>query len=436
MENSALTQLGVRAVFDDAIRACLNPVHTKKKKGGFFSSVGSSSSSSKTPVPDPPVMPPAGRAPWIHIKTSTFANELKTLVNNNIFSDVVFICGDGNQLYGHKVVLCAASSLLRRLFHVPFEGDKALIDHELVSSGGLPAFQNIYTEPNEQGAEVTYVTLAPFIASKIFLRVLEFWYTGISIIADRTDFVADTIAAAKLYECEHLATICDNVMNSQDELNPSIGTWLNDEMGLTAKALFLNKKLLSDITFQVEGKDIYAHRALVTAHCEVLRVRLTGGFSDAKDSSKPLTITDTSFDNFSALLEYMYTDHAPIEEGDSMGILALANEYCVERLITLCELYISKEVDRAVAGRIEKADIDVVGLLLDAQQHNAPQLAQFLLHFIATNYQPMKKRKEFENVQGENLRYVEEHQWPPLSYLKALEEYEKVTGKSDNCCVM
>lgn len=63
----------------------------------------------------------------------------------------------------------------------------------------------------------------------------------------------------------------------------------------------------------------------------------------------------------------MYTDHSPIEENDSVGIMVLADEYGQSRLIDLCELYITKEVDRSVAKQIEKSEIDVIGLLLTAQ---------------------------------------------------------------------
>ena len=62
-----------------------------------------------------------------------------------------------------------------------------------------------------------------------------------------------------------------------------------------------------------------------------------------------------------AFLEYLYTDHSPIEEGDSIGILELSNKYVTPRLMILCELYISKEVERATSDSIAKADVDVVG---------------------------------------------------------------------------
>jgi Rho family protein len=63
----------------------------------------------------------------------------------------------------------------------------------------------------------------------------------------------------------------------------------------------------------------------------------------------------------------MYTDHSPIKENDSVGIMVLADEYGQSRLIDICELYITREVDRSTSKQIKKAEIDVIGLLLTAQ---------------------------------------------------------------------
>ena len=61
-----------------------------------------------------------------------------------------------------------------------------------------------------------------------------------------------------------------------------------------------------------------------------------------------------------AFLEYLYTDHCSIEDGDSVGILELSNEYMVPRLTSLCELYLKNEVDRATSKSIPLVDIDVI----------------------------------------------------------------------------
>lgn len=61
------------------------------------------------------------------------------------------------------------------------------------------------------------------------------------------------------------------------------------------------------------------------------------------------------------MLEYLYTDHSPIEETDSISILVLANQYVLPRLMSLCELYITKLVDKACAKSIADADINIIG---------------------------------------------------------------------------
>ena len=64
------------------------------------------------------------------------------------------------------------------------------------------------------------------------------------------------------------------------------------------------------------------------------------------------------------------------------------------------------------------------------QAHNAKQLSRWCLHFIATNFSVFESTEEFDLVQGDNRDYVTEHRWPPLSYLKAQEEFEKKVKSS------
>lgn len=49
----------------------------------------------------------------------------------------------------------------------------------------------------------------------------------------------------------------------------------------------------------------------------------------------------------------------------------------------------------------------------------------------------MQERAEFATLQGANKRYVEKHQWPPVSYLKQVAEYERAEGRAvDPGCVV
>ena len=74
-----------------------------------------------------------------------------------------------------------------------------------------------------------------------------------------------------------------------------------------------------------------------------------------------IAIPEVGLDTFLAFLEYLYTDHSPIEDGDSLGILELSNQYVMPRLTALCELYISKHVERATSDSIARADVDIIG---------------------------------------------------------------------------
>jgi len=110
-------------------------------------------------------------------------------------------------------------------------------------------------------------------------------------------------------------------------------------------------------------------------------------YTPLKALANEVSIGDTTYDVVHAFMEYIYSDHASIENTDPVALLQLSNQYDAPRLLSLCELAVSKMVEVATKDGIEKADIDIIGLLLLAQQNNANQLAAFCLHFIANNYQ-------------------------------------------------
>ena len=82
----------------------------------------------------------------------------------------------------------------------------------------------------------------------------------------------------------------------------------------------------------------------------------------------------------------------------------------------------------------------MIDLFLLLQGHNAVQLSDWCLHFISSNYIAFKNRKEFSLLTGTNMEHVEEHRWPPVAYLKEIEEYENKYGdkksNKDGCRMM
>lgn len=67
-------------------------------------------------------------------------------------------------------------------------------------------------------------------------------------------------------------------------------------------------------------------------------------------------------------------------------------------------------------------------LLLTAQLYNAQQLSSWCLHFISSNYVVYEGMDQISQLTGDNLSYIQEHRWPPLSYERAMEEYRKKYG--------
>jgi small GTP-binding protein len=86
-ETSALTQAGVGEAFQTAVVAALNGARAaaaalpKRGRGLFWWSKSGSRADGRTenPAPVPPVMPEAGRAPWIHPHGATLAADLGRL---------------------------------------------------------------------------------------------------------------------------------------------------------------------------------------------------------------------------------------------------------------------------------------------------------------------------------------------------------------------
>ncbi|KAH3847086.1 hypothetical protein DPMN_089400 [Dreissena polymorpha] len=110
----------------------------------------------------------------------------------------------------------------------------------------------------------------------------------------------DRVAA--IFKLSYLQIICQNMLTEQAFLNPSMGTYLSNETGVPQNMIH---------------------------------------------------IPNTTKETFVTFLEYLYTDHSAIEHSDAVHIIVLADEYGQKRLLNLCELYITNDVNRSVSKRIE-----------------------------------------------------------------------------------
>jgi len=375
-----------------------------------------------------------------------------------------------DKVWAHQFMLASASPFFRRLFHVrEHDSSRASLPFftpELVASGAVPGIRNItrgVDQIGDQKREVTFVTLGSDIVKRDLESILEFLYTGtISSAALESAPARQTlIKASKLFGLEQIETICENVAGGNEWLNPSIGTWLNDENGVVMLNLFGRDNVndLADV-FPLEQSAPFGHHALLHARCPVFAevcvpeekanagraifsfdpTALPKPRKASKHRRKKEEIKKESVDVKADLMilqtifDYLYSDHCTISSLNQYDLMKMAFSLNLPRLVSLCELYISKTIEKETIEGIERANIDVIGILNLANTCRARQLAAFCLHFISTNYGPMSQRPEFRTLSHADRAHAEANRWPPQSYLDALVEYEQAIGKTKSDC--
>jgi hypothetical protein len=223
-------------------------------------------------------------------------------------------------------------------------------------------------------------------------------------------------------------------------LNPSIGTYLNDINGERTREIFLNKQALSDVEFEVEGTRIWGHRCLIGVRCHRLREMMESAYipsTPTTPSSCVVKVNGFRSETFLSVLEYLYCSHTSIHKRNELEILQCASYFGVNRLVALCELYISKDIERLTATEIVSAKVSVVEILHLAKSSSANQLIEFCLHFLCVNNQGYRLRKDWGLMSEEEAEYIDVHQWPPKQYLDELELYEAaIQKKEQSTCVV
>eukprot|EP00052_Salpingoeca_macrocollata_P014294 m.112100 g.112100 ORF g.112100 m.112100 type:complete len:616 (+) comp19261_c0_seq12:72-1919(+) len=426
----------------------------------------------------PPPLPKSSHAPHINIETSRFGEDLRTMLQLGQHTDVKFAVGKSADAIvpAHKAVLCASSEFFRVLFKVDPTSQlcttQALLgastDERLtlprlqldvgdLNAGALPGVLGVEGAKGSDNVRIDTVHLDPDYFSLATLQLtLQFCYAG-SITVPRgqtlpAPLIKDLRRIAKLLGLPEMTTYLDNIERSEEFLNPSIGTFLNDRLGANMGKLFLDSPLLADICFIVPLPDsagtteIYGHRAVLAQRCPYLGQLISWcaedepAEPDGAASKAPATVARSSTgaehhvrvllqhvspESFSLVLRYIYTDHTDITEANELHVMAASSLLQQQRLANLAELHVSKTIERRCTKSIRKADVDVIGTLLLAQRHNASQLSAFCLHFISSNYNSFAENKEsFGRLEGKNRHHVEKHRWPPVSYLRAVQQYE------------
>ncbi|XP_048576659.1 rho-related protein racA-like [Nematostella vectensis] len=210
--------------------------------------------------------------------------------------------------------------------------------------------------------------------------------------------------------------------------NTNTGTDLDPEAAhrsawvKSTKDLFLNKALLSDITFVVKGVSVPAHRVVLITRSAVMAAMLDGKFRE--NDLAMIELPDVPLAPFLILLEYIYTDSCNLKDTNAREVLVLADRFCLDGLAARCEQFIIDSMPGlGVICDNEEFVESILDVFMFAKAFNSQYLTMWCLHVIATNYTIFEKTPEYNTILKENREYIEANRWLPRSYLKILNSY-------------
>jgi hypothetical protein len=150
----------------------------------------------------------------------------------------------------------------------------------------------------------------------------------------------------------------------------------------------INNEELADVRFAVEGKEVFAHRAILAVRSEYFRVMLsTGGMRESIINSEPgggmpglsgapIELRDVSYAVFVKVLEFLYTDTVKdVSLETAIHLMIASEQFMLDRLKALCEDLIRRDIN-----------VDsVISILVASHRHNATGLKDIALEYIMRN---------------------------------------------------
>eukprot|EP00794_Sanderia_malayensis_P005407 gene5407-6083_t len=442
-ETSIITKHGVDHVFENAIRAAL----TARRKCRPL--LCSHLKRVERPTPQKPYLPPNIKAPSVHVPPSDYAAEHASLYGNTQFADILFMV-EGEPIYAHAVILIASCQVFAHLLlnsvvisklH-PCDNDDVL--HTLASSApsklvacqdgfangtpcslprGFAAIDTVFDQSLDCCKIIVKVT---GVTSNFFKMLIEFIYTG--AISDLEDPM-DAITMATFIQISSMSEYIRNVVNDSEYENIDLNHDLRIHFVADVYRHFFNKPLYSDVIFMVDNTEVPAHKALLIPHCPVMAGMFRNGHFRESGTEK-INFNDTNLQSFIGVLEYIYTGNCSVVHMvDATGILKLANFLCLPRLVCICEQYIIKETEASLECNPYSIMDNIFSMLHVSQLHNASRLTAWCLYYMTTNYNELcrKHAKELNQLNVATLKYLDEHRWPPVWYLKEYDVYVRAS---------
>ncbi|KAL3270019.1 hypothetical protein HHI36_009076 [Cryptolaemus montrouzieri] len=444
-ETSVLTYYGINEVFENAIRVAL----IARRQTRFWMT---NLKRVQRPQLQAPFKPPSPVNPKVTVVQSAYSDHMRQLWLSRPNADIVLVCGSVG-FPAHRFVLAACSKAFCRLLTADLMA-RSTSDSSMVSSLGdfaddteylvrneqkickrrascqalptardldHPAFQCIR---NVQPEGQTVVTLSKLVTPAAVRQCLQFAYTG---TVDRSALnLQETREAAEFLELPQLLVLLTkHPFLDPDHLDLKYECYLKKRF----KDICIDQGLFADVIFELDDGACPAHKAMLTARCDVMKAMFCGDFRESQ--AKVIEFPGVREYTFHKLLYFLYTDDVPpVSAIRCVNLLELANRLCLPRLVNLVEKRVIEDLERL---QPTEAVEQCLRLLEPVKLHNGHQLADWCMNHLCINYNKLCRMspRNLRLLHPDNQAYLVEHRWPPVWYLKDYDYYQKCLVERD-----
>jgi len=145
-------------------------------------------------------------------------------------------------------------------------------------------------------------------------------------------------------------------------------------------------KLFTDVTFEVEGEEIPAHKAILAYHCDYFMKMFTSGMSESHEAK--ISIPHIKSCVFKAVLQYIYCNELELDEQLALDLIPVVDEYLMTELKGFCEKYLCKQLRKD----------NVVDMLIVADRHEIEELKKACFRFISKHIKNIEDNEEMKKL--------------------------------------
>ena len=118
------------------------------------------------------------------------------------------------------------------------------------------------------------------------------------------------------------------------------------------KSMFNNTKTgeLCDVIFVVDGRDFFAHKAVLADVSPMIKAMLTGGMKESQSgrddgTRQRIALEEISYGVFKDLLRFVYVGSISLSQKEALLLLKAADMYQIEELVSALDDFIASGID-------------------------------------------------------------------------------------------